>query len=119
MAELLRWCADLHTAIANAFTLLADMATRDEEPPASWFPCTPEFEAMLAEERQTLRAGEELAAAVSIARVLAMHDFWWANHNSIGSDAHCRCGERPHDLRAWREHVAPLIWTACAPKSRA
>jgi hypothetical protein len=48
-------------------------------------------------------------ATPAICDVLAVHTFWLANHSSIGSAAHCLCGERPRDLMEWREHVAPMI----------
>lgn len=48
-------------------------------------------------------------AAVAVREVLAEHYFWRANHSSIGSEAHCACGDRPHDQFEWREHVAAEV----------
>ncbi|OBG32393.1 hypothetical protein [Mycolicibacter heraklionensis] len=44
-----------------------------------------------------------------ITEILAAHRFWWANHASVGSDAHCGCGDRPRDMYEWNSHVATLI----------
>ena len=49
-----------------------------------------------------------------IAEVLSEHQFWYCNHASIGSQDHCRCGERPWGVRQWDDHVAPLIAAAAA-----
>lgn len=48
-------------------------------------------------------------AAVAVCEVLADHYFWRANHSSIGSEAHCACGDRPHGQFEWREHVAAEV----------
>lgn len=50
-----------------------------------------------------------------VRRVLRRHFFWWPNASSIGSAAHCSCGERPRDLMQWERHVAPLIAEAVQP----
>lgn len=51
-------------------------------------------------------ADDQLAA---ICEVLGAHIFHWPDASSIGSAAHCSCGERPVGQWQWREHVSPLI----------
>lgn len=44
-----------------------------------------------------------------LATALRAHFFWWANHSSIGSESHCRCGERPRDWSHWADHAADVL----------
>ena len=49
------------------------------------------------------------ATAAVIRDVLHEHAFWAANRLSVGTNAHCGCGHRPHGAMAWREHIAPIL----------
>lgn len=40
-----------------------------------------------------------------LADALKRHQFWHANHSSVGSAAHCLCGLRPRDQSEWADHV--------------
>lgn len=44
-----------------------------------------------------------------ITEILRDHRFWHCNHASVGPQDHCRCGDRPWDVRQWDEHVSDLI----------
>lgn len=46
---------------------------------------------------------------LSLFDVLIQHQFWWANHSSIGSEAHCRCGKRPRDYAVWIHHIIEVL----------
>lgn len=44
-----------------------------------------------------------------LAETLKRHQFWHANHSSIGSNAHCLCGLRPRDQSEWANHLADVL----------
>ncbi|OCB15095.1 hypothetical protein [Mycobacterium intracellulare] len=44
-----------------------------------------------------------------VAMLLRRHTLWNANHSSIGSEAHCLCGERPKGFPEWTTHVADAL----------
>ncbi|OCB15096.1 hypothetical protein [Mycobacterium intracellulare] len=47
-----------------------------------------------------------------IADAVRRHYFWWPNHSSIGSEAHCQCGQRPRDWSHWADHIAEVLTSA-------
>lgn len=44
-----------------------------------------------------------------LTEALRQHQFWEANHASIGHEAHCRCGERPLNWVYWTSHLADML----------
>lgn len=46
-----------------------------------------------------------MTARARLADALKQHQFWHADHSSVGSAAHCLCGLRPRDQSEWADHV--------------